>query len=359
VPFNEPADQIEPWTRKRGSEVVMNVRTFSTAALALFFMSIAVPMQNPVAAEAAAPLMLAATIPLNEVSGRIDHMAFDRKRQRLIVAALGNNSVEVIDLAAGRRVQRITGLSEPQGVGYAEKSDVLFVANAGDGSVRMFQGADFSPLGRIDLKEDADNIRIDPTSGNVIVGFGNGGLAIIDPEHRTVIGTVSLPAHPEGFQIEPGTVRAFVNIPDAGQIAVVDLNRRRQIAAWKMPGASGNFPMALDAGNAVLAVVTRSPSRLVLLDTKTGNVTFSLPTCSDADDVFFDPKRARIYVSCGAGQVAIFQRDGERYRPLDTIATASGTRTSLFVGDVDRLFVAERAGLLGSSAALRAYQPTN
>ena len=337
----------------------MNVRTFSMAAVALFVGGVALLTQNPAAAEGTAPLVLTATIPLNGVSGRIDHMAFAPRRQRLIVAALGNNSVEVIDLAAGKRVQRIAGLSEPQGVAYAEKSDVLFVANAGDGSVRMFQGVDFSPVGRIDLKDDADNVRIDPTSGNVIVGFGKGGLAIIDPDRRIVIGTVSLPAHPEGFQIEPGTGRAFVNVPDAGQIAVVDLNRRQQLAAWKIRGAGGNFPMALDAANGVLAVVARSPSRLVLLDTKTGNVTLNLPTCGDADDVFFDPKRARIYVSCGAGQVAIFQRDDERYRPLDIIATASGARTSLFVGEPDRLFVAERAGLLGSSAALRVYQPTN
>jgi len=193
----------------------------------------------------------------------------------------------------------------------------------------------------------------------VVVGYGKGGLAIIDPERRTVIGTVPLPAHPEGFQIEPGTGRAFVNVPDADRIAVVDLNRRQQLAAWKIPGVAGNFPMALDAANGVLAVVARTPSRLLLLDTKTGNATLNLPTCGDADDVFFDTKRERIYVSCGAGRVAIFQRDREHYRPLDAIVTASGARTSLFVGDADRLFVAERAGLLGSSAALRVYQPTN
>ena len=325
----------------------MSVRILSTAALAFFVGSVALLTQTRAVAEGTAPLVLAATIPLNEVSGRIDHMAFDQKRQRLIMAALGNNTVEVVHLSAGKRVQRIMGLSEPQGVAYAERSDLVFVANAGDGSVRMFRGADFSPIGRIDLKDDADNIRIDPASGNVIVGYGKGGLAIIDPERRTVIGTVPLPAHPEGFQIETGTGRAFVNVPDAGQIAVVDLNRRQQVGAWKIPDAAGNFPMALDAANGVLAVVARSPSRLVLLDTKTGSVTLNLPTCGDADDVFFDTKRARIYVSCGAGQVGIFQRDRDRYRPLDTIATASGARTSLFVSDADRLFLAERAGLLG------------
>jgi DNA-binding beta-propeller fold protein YncE len=359
VPFNETADEIQHASHKPGSEVVMNFRTFSTAAVAFFVMSIALPAQNSTAAGGTAPLVLAAIIPLNEVSGRIDHMAFDRKRQRLFVAAPGNNSVEVIDLAAGKRVQHIAGLSEPQGVAYAEKSDLVFVANAGDGSLRIFQGANFSPAGRIDLKDDADNIRIDTASGDVIVGYGKGGLAIIDPEHRPVIGTVPLPAHPEGFQIEPGTGRAFVNVPDAGQIAVVDLDHRQQLAAWKIPGAPGNFPMALDAANGVLAVVARSPSRLLLLDTKIGNTTLNLPTCGDGDDVFFDTMRGRIYVSCGAGQIAIFQRDRDQYRPLDTIVTASGARTSLFVGDADRLFVAERASLLGSNAVLRVYQPTN
>lgn len=359
VPFNELAGEVQPGSHKPGSDVGMNVRTLSTAAIVLFVVSMALPTRDLSVAQQAASLDLATAIPLDNVSGRIDHMAFDAKRQRLIVAALGNNTVEVIDLAAGKRMTRIAGLSEPQGVAYAEKPDLLFVANAGDGSVRMFQGGDYSPIGLIDLKDDADNIRIDPTSGNVVVGYGKGGLAIIDAARRTVIGTVSLPAHPEGFQIETGTGRAFVNVPDAGQIAVVDLNSRQQVAAWKLPGASGNFPMALDAANGVLAVVTRRPSRLLLLDTKTGTLTLNLPACGDADDVFFDTKRARIYVSCGAGQIAIFQRDHDGYHLLDTIATASGARTSLFVVGLDRLFVAERAGLLGSSAALRVYQPTD
>jgi DNA-binding beta-propeller fold protein YncE len=224
----------------------MNVPARSAAAI-LF--TLAALMQG-LRAEPSAPLRLAATIPLADVSGRIDHMAFDRKHQRLILAALGNNSVEVIDLQAGKRARRIAGLREPQGVAYAEKADLLFVANAGDGSVRMFQATDLAPAGRIDLRDDADNIRIDPASGNVVVGYGKGGLAIIDPERRAVIGTIPLPAHPEGFQIEPGTGRAFVNLPDAGQIAVVDLGRRQQITAWKVPGATGNFPMALDPAGA-------------------------------------------------------------------------------------------------------------
>ena len=304
------------------------------------------------------PLVLEATIPLPDVGGRIDHMVIDRARKRLVVAALGNDTVEVIDLAGGKVLQRIPSLKEPQGVGYADKADLIFVANAGDGSVRIFHAEDFKPLGRIELKKDADNIRIDPRNNTVVVGYGDGALAIIDPATRSVIGTIALKEHPEGFQIDPRTGRAFVNVPDAKQIAVVDLDARRQTATWKVPDASSNFPMALDPARDVMATVFRSPARLVLFDTKTGAVVTNLPTCGDADDLFFDAKRERIYVSCGAGEIAVFQREGGTYRPLASISTASGARTSLFVPELDRLFVAVRAGLPSSDASIQIFRPT-
>jgi hypothetical protein len=305
-----------------------------------------------------APLVLEKTIPLPGVGARIDHMAIDKKRHRLIVAALGNDTVEIIDLAAGKPLHSIRGLAEPQGVAYVDQTDVIFAANAGDGSVRAFRGADFLSLDRTDLRRDADNIRIDPRNGNVVVGYGDGGLAIIDPTRPTVIGTVPLRGHPEGFQIDPTIGRAFVNVPDAGQIVAVDLDSRRQIATWEVPGVSGNFPMALDSARGVVAAVFRSPSSLVLLDAKTGTVMTRLPSCGDADDVFFDARRERVYVSCGGGEIAVFQRDGGNYRSLPPVATESGARTSLFVPELDRLFLAVRAGLLGSGASIQIYRPT-
>jgi hypothetical protein len=305
-----------------------------------------------------ASLVLEKTIALPNVGGRIDHMAIDRKRQRLIVAALGNDTVEIVDLTAGKPVHSVRGLAEPQGVAYVDQTDVISVANARDGSVRTFRGEDFSSLDRTDLHRDADNIRIDARNGSIVVGYGDGGLAIIDPTRRVVIGTVALGGHPEGFQIDPTTGQAFVNVPDDGQIAVVDLDARRQTATWKVPGVSGNYPMALEPARGMLATVFRSPPSLVLLDTKTGAVTARLPACGDADDVFFDARRERIYVSCGSGEIAVFQRDGGNYRRQPTVTTESGARTSLFVPEIDRLFLAVRAGLLGSGASIQIYRPT-
>jgi hypothetical protein len=306
------------------------------------------------AARAEEALSLESTIALPGVAGRIDHMAVDVARRRLLVAALGNGTLEIVDLASGHRVKQVIGLHEPQGVAYVQKPDLVVVASAGDGTVRFFRGEDLAPTGSLSLSSDADNVRIEPRTGNVIVGYGSGGLAVIDPEKKSKTGDVKLAAHPESFQLDPVSGRVFVNVPEAGQIAVVDLATARQVESWSVPGASANFPLALDAA---VATVFRHPPKLVLLDVKTGVRTQQLDTCGDADDVFFDTKRRRIYVSCGAGVVDVFQGDAAGYRRFARVETSSGARTSLFVPELDRLYVAARAGLLGSDAAILVFRP--
>ena len=308
-----------------------------------------------------APFALERTIPLKGVTGRIDHLAVDLTRKRLFVAELGNGTVDAIDLTTGSVIRRIEGLKEPQGLAYAPAADILAVASAGNGSVRLFHGADLAPAGTVDLADDADNIRLDTHTGNLVVGYGNGGLAVIDPAKASLIRRIALPAHPEGFQLDPDNRRAFINLPDARQIAVVDLDAGRQTASWRVPDLRANFPMALDAPRASIAVVFRDPARLIIVDVKTGKPTSTLATCGDADDVFFDAMRRRVYVSCGDGNVDAWQQQEDRFRHVNLLKTASGARTSLFVPDLDRLFVAARAGFfgLGSDAAILVLRPAD
>ncbi len=136
------------------------------------------------------PLQFETKIPLGDVGGRIDHMAVDLKRQRLFVAELGNDSVGIVDLPNRKLIRRIPELKEPQGVGYEPTTDMLYVANAGDGSVRLFEGSDYKTAGRIELGSDADNIRVDAAANRIFIGYGSGALAVIDPATRSKVGDV-------------------------------------------------------------------------------------------------------------------------------------------------------------------------
>jgi len=286
------------------------------------------------------PLQLEAKIPLGEVSGRIDHMAADVKRQRLFVAELGNNTVGVIDLAERKLLQRLSGLKEPQGVGYEPASDMIYVANARDGSVNLFQGTDLASAGVIALGSDADNVRIDPRTNRVIVGYGKGALAIIDPASRRKIGEVPIARHPEGFQLDPESSRVFINVPDARSIVVVDTAAGKQIAAWPQSGRSGNFPMALDLARHQVLAVFRQPAELAILAMSDGAAVAKLPVCGDSDDVFVDAKRQRAYVGCGEGFIDVIDLQAKPAARVAHIATASGARTALFMPDLDRLAIA-------------------
>ena len=316
--------------------------------LALLF----APAAGCAPATAAEPLQLEAKIPLGKVNGRIDHMAFDVAHRRLFVAELGNDSVGVVDVEARGVIHRISGLRHPQGVGYLPSLDLLFVANAGDGSVRLFGGAQYAEAGRIDLGDDADNIRIDAAANRVLVGYGSGALAMIDPASRRKVADVPLAAHPESFQHDPASNRIYVNLPDAKAIAVID-PATRKATSWPTQ-AGGNFPMALRPESQHVLVVFRRPARLGVFAMADGASVASPETCGDSDDVFDDARRNRIYVSCGDGFVDVF--DAKDYRRLAHIRTVAGARTSLFVPELDRLFVAVRAS--GSEpAAIWVFRP--
>jgi DNA-binding beta-propeller fold protein YncE len=294
-------------------------------------------------AEDPAPLVLEAKIPLGAVAGRIDHFAFDPYRQLLFVAELGNDSVGIVDLKERKVLHRITGLSEPQGVAYHPTTTTLYVANAGDGSLRLYQAPAFTLLGNIALGADADNIRLDPWRNRIIVGYGKGGLAVIDPASRRKIADMPLDGHPESFQFDETGARIFVNVPDAPQIAALDAVSGRKVSILDSAGASANFAMAIDADEHRVMIAFRNPARLVVFDTGTGKRAASLETCRDADDLFVDAQRRRVYVSCGEGVIDVFARVGSGYERIARVPTIAGARTSLFVAATDRLYLGVRA----------------
>ena len=288
------------------------------------------------------PLRLVKTIPLPNVAGRIDHLNFDLENQRLFVAALGNNTVEVVDVNSGKVVQTIKGLARPQGVLYLPAKKRLFVANAADGKVRIFDDISFHSPRSVELGDDADNIRLDAATQQIYIGYGSGAIAVLNSEGIRV-GEIKLDAHPESFQLEKNGSRIFVNLPDSHKVAVIDRNKSSILASWTTGDAASNFPMALDEANGRLFIVCRRPAVLLVLDTQSGAIVTKLPAAGDCDDLFYDPMRRRLYASGGGGTISVYQqRDRDHYTELGAIDTVSGARTSFFVPELSRLFLASR-----------------
>lgn len=287
-------------------------------------------------------LRLEKQIVLPGVEGRIDHLTADFERQRVFLAAVANGTVEVVDLRQGRRVGEIKGLKEPQGLLYVPANRNLYVATGGDGMVRGYDGGTLAPLHSISLGDDADNLRWDHQSNSVMVGYGDGAIAFLNPNlSGKAKAEVRLPAHPEAFQVSGDGNGLFVNLPGDQSVASVRLVPLAVSARWKHLGALANFPMAVDPGSDRIFIACRMPSRLLALNTKTGTVAESIETVGDADDLFFDESRGRIYVIGGEGFIDVqsVAKNG-KLSSIGHIPTAAGARTGLFVPGWNKVLVA-------------------
>lgn len=293
----------------------------------------------PISAQAGDPLTLVRSIALPDVRGRIDHLAVDLAGGRLFVAAVGNDTIEVIDIRTGRWSSRIQGMRDPHGVVFVPEKQRLFVANGG-GTVDTFDG-DLRPTGRIESLADADNVRYDAATGRIFVGYA-GALAMINASTmQKSSADIKLAGPPEGFQVDRGRSRIYVNVPSARHIAVVDLQKGSVSDKWGLGDLRENYPMALDEPTGRLFVATRQPATLLVYDVTNGTRIAGVSACGDADDVFSDGDTGNIYVICGEGVIDVFRRSNvDQYVKVGQVPTARGARTGLFVSSSRTVFVA-------------------
>ncbi len=313
---------------------------------ALIFLA-AVPRlaaQTAVTPEPPHPLVLTEAIPVPGVQGRFDHFGFDGKNQ-LFVAALGNNTVEVIDISARVRTHSITGIPNPQGVVYAPDLKKLFVASS-KGKMRIYAGDNFDLIKEIDFHGDVDNLRYDPAAHRVYAGYGEdetGAIGMVDAaSNERLPEEYKVGAHPESFQLESAGPNIYVNLPDLKQIAVIN-RKTGAITRWPMT-LEHNFPMALDEADHRLFVATHEPARMAVFDTGSGKSVAELPCVQDSDDVYYDSSRKRIYVPGGEGYISVFQQtDPDHYQLLAKVPSTLGARSAGYFGKgrkgFDRFFL--------------------
>jgi YVTN family beta-propeller protein len=289
----------------------------------------------------AAPPLLSEVqvIPLPGVERRIDHFAIDPAGKRLFVAALGNGSLEVLDLAAGRRITSIPGLKEPQGVAYLAPLHRIVVAMRG-GAVAAFDDGTYQRTALLPNLGDADNLRYDAASGQLYVGYGDGALGVIDPSNMKLVAKIPTGGHPESFRLEENGPRVFVNVPPTREILIVDRRQRTLVKHIPLGKFSNNYPMFLDESGHRLFVGVRQPAQLLVFDTLSAERIGAVPCVGDTDDLFYDAHRDRVYVIGGEGYVDVIDARTRNYERLARIPTRAGARTGLWSSDLDRLFVA-------------------
>jgi DNA-binding beta-propeller fold protein YncE len=290
------------------------------------------------------PLQLEEQIPVPGVAGRLDHFTADAKRRRLFVSALGNNTLEVIDVFAGKVIHSIKGLAQPQGPLYVPGVDKLYVANAEDGKVRIYDGATYTLRKTLDFGKDPDNMRYDEASKTVFVGFGedDGGIAMIDPKTDERVGQLyKTEGHPESFQVETSGGHIFVNVPDAGHVVESIDRKTGAMTKWPLKGLRGNYAMALNEEDHRLFTITRKTPMMVVLNTETGAEVARLRAAGECDDVYFDASRKRIYVIGAEGFISVFQQnDPDHYELLANVPSGIGIRTGFYFTNRDRFYVA-------------------
>jgi DNA-binding beta-propeller fold protein YncE len=299
-------------------------------------------------------LTLASKIILPKVSGRIDHIAYDSANHLAFIAALGNNTVEVVNINTKEVVKTITGLHEPQGILYMPSLKKLVVANGDNGDCIFFDAITYTQSGIVHLRDDADNIRYDAASHLLYAGYGNGGVAVIDANTMKQVGNIALDGHPESFQISKKQNRVYINVPDADEIEVAELSTNKIIAKWKNSGASSNFPMAMEENSNRLFIGCRNPASLRMINTETGKDIITIDCSADADDVFYNALDSLVFVSAGKGFIDVFRTNEKELVQINHIKTSSGARTSLLLPS-EKKFLLAVPSHAGSPAALWIY----
>jgi DNA-binding beta-propeller fold protein YncE len=299
-------------------------------------------------------LTLTQTVPLEGVTGKLDHSSVDSAGGRLFASAWAMNSVKVIDLRQGKVVHSIEHLSKPQGVLYIPELGRLYAATEGDGALHVIDPSDYSTIAVVPLGEDADNIRYDAAAGRLYVGYEDGALGIIDAKTNQLIEKVPLKAHPEAFSLATRSARIVLNTPRSHNVTVYDRQLGKVVAEWPMGDVNDNFTMTLDEANDRAFIGSRKPPFFFVFDLSSGREIARLPVHGNTDDFHYDSKRRQIYASCGEGFIDIYtQVDADHYVLKESVKTAPLGRTCAFDGDNIYLSVQDSPG---QTAEIRCYR---
>jgi len=279
----------------------------------------------PVFAADADSLVLTQTIPLKGVAGKLDHLAVDAKGQRLFVANKPNNTLDIVDLKAGKLVKQIPDQGKVSGVTYAEDLDMIYVGN-GAGFCNGFEGKEYKQIFSVKAP-NADNVHFHSGSKLVYVGQDE-ILSAFDATSGDLKASVNLPGAVHGFKIDKKAGKIYAVLTKPSLIAVIDLSNHEIVKQYPLTLSDAGSPIAQDADNGLLFVgCPRQKPMVVIFDAPTGKEAGSVEIPGGVDDIHFDSRRNRLYASCSAGALVVIEKHGDAYEVAARIETPKDSRT--------------------------------
>ena len=308
-----------------------------------------------------APLRLVQSIPMPAGFVHFDHFGVDAKGGRLFATFEDHNTVEVFDLKTGKKLRSLTGFEVPHNVLYLQELNEVVITD-GAGTVSMLRGDTLETIHTVKLARNADFVVYDAktqlfyvTNGGHAANMTYALVSVIDLNGKHV-GDIRVDGvHIEFLTGEKSGPRLFVNVADKHEVAVIDREKREVTSLWPLPDAEENLPLAVDEDRRRVFVVSRKPPAMFVLDGASGKVITSLPSVGDSDDMAYDARNRRIYVSGGEGYVSVFEQDdADHYTVLGKVPSGPGGSTSVFVPELGRLYVGVRRGK--NSAELQIFE---
>jgi DNA-binding beta-propeller fold protein YncE len=313
--------------------------------IALVFISVAVA-----GAQQKEPLKLLQSIPLPALhDGDFDHFAVDLAGNRLFLTAEKNAAVEVFDLRTNKLIHTLTDIEEPHSMLYRTDLKKLFVIDGGAAEVKIYQGDTYKRLGAVKLLDDADSMAYDSSTKYLYVVNGGKGaktaysmISVVDTTSDKKLADIKIDSDSvEALALEKSGPRMFVNITGKNAVGVLDREKHTVIATWPI-GEEGkhNVAMAFDEAGHRLFISTNNPEKLIVLNSDSGKIITSLPCGHMVDDMAYDVKSKRIYLT-GSDFIDVFQqKDADHYELVGQIPSAFRAKTAILVPELNRYYLA-------------------
>jgi YVTN family beta-propeller protein len=278
------------------------------------------------------------TVPLGEPN-RWDYVVFDPSSHRVFVAH--GDRVTVVDGQDGANLGQVEGMpGGTHGIGISTATGEGVTDDGDNGQAVAFDLKTLAVKARIPAEKDADAVAFDPVSGHIFVVDGDSGkITVVDPKTNKATATIDGGEKLE-YAVADGRGALFVEGAGKRDVLRIDTQANKVTGRWDIPDCASPHGVAFDAASHRLFISCVN-SRLVVVNTDTGQEAAGVPIDRGTDAAAFDPTRKLVFSSNGLdGDISVIREvSPDAYVPVATVKTQASGRTMSVDPESGRLYV--------------------